>query len=198
MNAAERLPETLTPIVLVGGRSRRFGRDKLVEPVDGEPMAARPIATLRAVFGGRVVAVGACDEGVAGLADGHVVERSAWAGRGPMGGIAEGLARFGAVFVLAGDMPWTTAAAVRRVAETAGTNPHAWAVLGSERGEVQPCMGVYRGGMLAVLEERLAAGEFGLTRAIPAERLARVEVDGRTLTNINEPGDLRCGDGTKR
>ena len=52
--AAGRRPMTtdgISVIVLAGGRSRRFGRDKLAEPVDGRPLlhhaidAVRPIAT---------------------------------------------------------------------------------------------------------------------------------------------------------
>lgn len=36
-------------IVLAGGRSRRFGRDKLVEPFEGRPLVHRPILALARV-----------------------------------------------------------------------------------------------------------------------------------------------------
>lgn len=36
----------LVGIVLAGGRSSRFGRDKLVAPIDGEPLLWRPIRAL--------------------------------------------------------------------------------------------------------------------------------------------------------
>jgi molybdopterin-guanine dinucleotide biosynthesis protein A len=39
--------------VLAGGRSTRFGRDKLLEPLDGEPLLWRSIRAL----------AGVCDEG---------------------------------------------------------------------------------------------------------------------------------------
>ncbi len=53
---------TIQPVVLVGGRSTRFGRDKLREPVGcaREPLVQRPIRALRAVFGPRVMLVGEC------------------------------------------------------------------------------------------------------------------------------------------
>src|SRR5213082_1955232 len=35
-------------ILLAGGASRRFGRDKLREPIDGEPLFWRPLRALRA------------------------------------------------------------------------------------------------------------------------------------------------------
>ena len=35
--------ESVLPVVLVGGKSRRFGRDKLVEPWGGHPIVHKPI-----------------------------------------------------------------------------------------------------------------------------------------------------------
>ena len=56
--------EKIQPVVLVGGQSSRFGRDKLIESVHGELLVSRPINALRAVFGNRVAIVGECDQQV--------------------------------------------------------------------------------------------------------------------------------------
>ena len=44
------LSERITPIVLVGGKSRRFCRDKLIEPIGDSVLVALPINVLRSVF----------------------------------------------------------------------------------------------------------------------------------------------------
>ena len=177
------------PVVLVGGKSLRFGSDKLRAGVDGGWLVDRPIAALRAVYGPRVVLVGACDAAVAGRADGVVAD--AFPGAGPMGGIVSALRASGGagIFVLAGDMPGVTAEDVRAVLAGAVAAPGAWAVL-AEAGRLHPCFGVYRAGALATLEARLAAGERGLTGALPAERVARVAVAARAAANVNTPGEL--------
>ncbi|TVQ32545.1 MAG: hypothetical protein EA376_05445 [Phycisphaeraceae bacterium] len=95
------------PIVLVGGRSRRFGRDKLREPVmlaDGREgwLVDVAIAALREVFGDRVVIVGDCDGQVAGRADGRLPDEHP--GLGPAGGVLTALrARCRSSSSMAGD-----------------------------------------------------------------------------------------------
>ena len=85
---------SVQPIVLVGGKSRRFGRDKLREPwgSDGRVLVQYPIEALRGVFGRRVKLVGACDPTVEQLADGVIADLHP--GVGPMGGIVSALAQW--------------------------------------------------------------------------------------------------------
>ena len=47
----------LTGIVLAGGRSSRFGGDKLAAQVDGEPLLWRPIRTMAAAGCGSILVV---------------------------------------------------------------------------------------------------------------------------------------------
>jgi molybdopterin-guanine dinucleotide biosynthesis protein A len=151
----------------------------------------RPIAALRAVFGPVVRLVGACDPLVAARGDGRIGD--AFPGAGPMGGVVSALRAGGeaGVFVLAGDMPGVTPAEVRAVLAAAAGAPQAWAVL-AEAGRVHPCFGVYRRGAPEILEARLAAGERGLTGALPVERVARVAVPDRAAANINTVEELRA------
>ena len=65
---SDSLLDLIQPVVLVGGKSRRFGRDKLREPIGesrAEWLVDRPIRALREVFGARVAVVGECDADVA-------------------------------------------------------------------------------------------------------------------------------------
>lgn len=181
---------SVQPVVLVGGRSSRFGRDKLRERLaDGGMLVERPIAALREVFGPRVKVVGACHPEVAAAADGVIEDLHP--GQGPMGGIVSALAAWGGpVFVLAGDMPGVTAEDVRAVAEAAEGG--AWAVLAS-CGTVHPCFGVYGPGARPTLEALLAEGRGRLTGALPAARVVLVGRPAAACGNVNTPGELGSG-----
>src|SRR6185295_17094217 len=97
-------------IVLAGGRSRRFGRDKLVEPLDGRPLvqhaidAVRPIAT-------EIIVVAAPGASPAVPGDVRLVN-DAVAFEGPLAGLIGGLAaaRSPTVVLVGGDMPSLSAA----------------------------------------------------------------------------------------
>jgi molybdopterin-guanine dinucleotide biosynthesis protein A len=192
-------------VVLVGGKSRRFGRDKLVERVgeleDGEEelLVDRPLGALREVFGTRVEAVGACDPRVAARFDGMVVDR--YPGAGPVGGIVSALdAGDGPVFVLAGDMPDVHSASVRRIVEraveleAAGTVVVAVLAAGGTAGtaaEVEPCFGLYFPIAAELLRPRGVGGEkiAGLRERLRGLTVDAVAVDPRELINVNRPED---------
>ncbi len=180
---------TPQPIVLVGGRSERFGRDKLREPVsaDGlEWMVDRPIRALREVFGACVAVVGNCDPAVAARAD-HAI-RDRYPGTGPAGGVLAALEHYGTdVFVLAGDLPNVTASAVRTLLDAAAATSSAagvWVVLASSNG-VQPCIGLYRQAVRVHLAERVHGGNGRLFDLAPPGRLLLVPIPEQEVVNVN-------------
>ncbi len=187
--------ESVQPIVLVGGRSRRFGRDKLREPVgdergggSGEWLVDRPIRALREVFGARVALVGECDPAVAARGDGVIAD--VWPGAGPAGGVLSALdATQGDVFVLAGDLLGVTAASVRAVMAEAERSGEAWAVL-ARSDHPEPCIGLYRRILVEALRMRLREGRGSLHDLVPAERVRLVGIDPAEAVNINTPGGL--------
>lgn len=188
MTSDDALPEFLAsiqPIVLVGGKSRRFGRDKLREPwgPGGNILVQRPIEALRAVFGRRVKLVGECHPDILPLADGMI--RDEYPGIGPMGGIVSALKAWGGpVFVLAGDMPNCDPATILKVVEAARRSPAAHAVL-SRTDRLHPCAGIYRPAALARLQARLAAGRYALTSAVPHHDIEAVDCSPASLVNLN-------------
>ncbi len=189
------MPMSIQPIVLVGGLSRRFGRDKLREPVGraGEEwLVDRPIAALRALFGPRVALVGACDRDVATRAD--LVFEDHYPGCGPAGGILSALEQCtGDVFVLAGDLPHISAVVVQHILDEAQSRPSVWAVLADADG-LQPCIGLYRQTLRRRLTERLAAGVASLHDLTPTEHLHRVVTERRAAANVNTLNDWRAAD----
>jgi len=180
----------MQPIVLVGGQSRRFGRDKLREPVgtDGlEWLVDSPIRALRDVFGARVAVVGVCDPGVAARADLVIADR--YPGVGPAGGILSALEQSGGdVFVLAGDLPGISSVSVRAILDAA-VDSESWLVLG-ESGGIQPCIGLYRQAVRLLLAERIQAGRRSLHDLVRVERMRLVPIDAGEARNVNTPEGL--------
>lgn len=187
---------SIAPVVLVGGRSVRFGRDKLLVDLGGRPMVAAPIAALREVFGPRVTAIGPCDPAVRALADAWLPDDHP--GSGPMGGILTALERFrGPVLVLAGDLPAIDAATVRALVDAFLAIPEAAVALATAADDGglrdHPCAAVYGRPMRAILAAARHAGRFGLRDAIagvPASGVIRVGCPPARLANVNRPADL--------
>lgn len=184
--------DSIQPIVLVGGRSRRFGRDKLREPLgaDGaEWLVDRPIRALREVFGARVAAVGECDAAVAARADLQL--RDDYPGAGPAGGILTALEQSaGDVFVLAGDLPNITPSAIRAIIQAASTNAsNAWVVMAEADG-LQPVIGLYRQAVRQQLADRLRSGVGSLHDLAPADRLVPVPIHRELVRNVNTTEEL--------
>ncbi len=204
----------LLPIVLVGGRSTRFGRDKLREPIGPSTwLVDRPIAALRAVFGPRVLLVGACDLAVSARGDGRLDDAQpagplGGAPGGPLGGVLAGLeharqtAALG-VFVLAGDLPAISHAAIRAILDRAARagalapdpSTPVLALLGETRepatgpARLEPCIGLYMTRAIPRLRERARTGRLSLHDAFGPEELTRVPIPAGEARNVNSPGD---------
>ncbi len=186
--------ERVQPVVLVGGRSRRFGRDKLREPVGGGLLVDRPIAALRAVFGPSVALVGDCDPAVASRGDSQLAD--GFPGCGPIGGILTALDVFGcAVFVLSGDLPGVTASGVRAVLDAAAANPTAAAVVGAAA-RPEPCFGVYRPACADVLRSTVSEGRLDLWRLIEREGWATISLPATEVVNVNTLEDFERAGGS--
>lgn len=186
-------------IVLAGGRSSRFGRDKLIEPIDGTPLLDRAIEAVQAVASDVVVVVAPGARRVV-PAGARVVHDTA-AFQGPLAGVAAGLAALPAdiarVIVVGGDMPTLAPRVLRRLVD--GLGPKAVAVLLGTEGEAPPLPSAYdRQAASAAVAALLARGERRL-RALP-ERLGVSVIPGAdwalddpsaaTLRDIDRVEDL--------
>lgn len=145
-----------TALILAGGRSSRFGRDKTLVTVDGLPLAARAAGFCRPLFDEILIASNAADkfhiEGAREISD-------VFPDAGPLGGIHSGLAhsRNDAVFVMACDMPHFSAALCQRLLDgSAGYD----VFIPSIEGEIEPLFGVYRRAALPAIESMLQSRQY--------------------------------------
>jgi molybdopterin-guanine dinucleotide biosynthesis protein A len=177
-------------VLLAGGSGRRLGGDKTLVELNGRPLLHYPLVVLREVLSEVVVV---CKEHtplpiLTGMA---AVWCESEEERHPLIGVTTALRIAAdddrAVFVCAGDMPLVTADAVRSV--LAGARAGSTAVVARAGGRLQPLLGLYEPGALAVLDARGA--DESATAVV--ERLDPVVVeiaDEQVLFNVNLPEDV--------
>lgn len=185
-------------IVLAGGRSARFGRDKLAEPVDGRPLLDHAVAAVRAVAD-EVVVVVAPDTSRA-VPDGVRLAHDPSAFEGPLAGVAAGLAALATavdrVVVVGGDMPTLRPAVLGLLLDRLEGPPTVAAARLDDGGPLP--MAVRRDIALDAARTLLASGERRLRRlpdrldavVVSAAEWRALDPDAATLRDVDEPGDL--------
>jgi molybdenum cofactor guanylyltransferase len=183
-------------VILAGGRSSRFGRDKLAEPIDGRPLlqraidAARPIAT--------EIVVVAQPQSAPPVPDDVRVVHDPVAFEGPLAGARAGLdaVRESIVVLVAGDMPDLVPAVLGSMV---GALADFDAVVLEHDGRPRPLpAAIRREPGLAAADRLLGEGERRLralteqlaTRIIPEDDWRALDPDGVTLRDIDTPADL--------
>ena len=187
-------------IVLCGGQSRRMGRPKAWLPFAGEVMLPRVVRLLGEAVA-PVVVVAAPGQDVPPLPAGVEVVRDEHKGRGPLQGLAAGLAalrgRADAAYLSSCDVPFLRPAFVRRLVELLGDS----AICVPRVGEYHhPLAAVYRlqvAGSVARLlaEDRLRPFflfEAVPTRVVEPDELADVDPTFQTLRNLNTPEEYEA------
>ena len=182
-------------MVLVGGSSRRMGRDKATMPCPGTPHLTMVEHTV-AVLGSR------CDPVLVVAAPGQrlpvldaVVLRDDVPSSGPLSATACGLRAAAAAgarwaFVSAVDMPYLTVKLVDDLARVCAVDPAVDIALPFD-GRDHFLAGVYRTALASRIEALLAAGRCSmrsLVETVVAERV-RLAPGARVLTNLNAPDD---------
>jgi molybdenum cofactor guanylyltransferase len=197
-NASAATPMTTAAIVLAGGRSSRFGRDKLTVPVDGIPMLERAVGAVTGLVG-EVLVVVAPGATVPIPAGARRVD-DARAFEGPLAGVDAGLAATDAeiVLVVGGDMPSLVPAVLRRLID-ALDDPSVDAAVVEAGGRHRPLpMALRRSPAIAITETLLASDERrlralrdGLALAVIPDAVWQVDdPDGATLRDVDRFEDL--------
>ena len=191
----DRSPTLVSGVVLAGGLSRRFGRDKARALLLGRPMIEYPLQALSertsicVVVGGRPWWPDGEPPRARIIAD-------LYPGRGPLGALVTALRTISTPWCLfvACDMPLVEPPVLDLLIERARTSSHD-AIAFRVHGRPQPFVAAYSRRCLPVLERRLAEGELKMVDSFPELRVdflapADLEEVGGTswsFFNVNTP-----------
>lgn len=193
--------DDVTAVVLAGGRSSRFGSDKLAFEIDGRTMLDHAVAAVGAVTSHVVLVLAPGVEMPATRASTNVaIVHDPTAFEGPLAGLATALAAIATpvALVVAGDMPRMVPAVLQRLASTVGTDRTAVNLDVPRR--VQPLpMAISVEAARPVVAALLERGERSLrallaelgAASIPAPVWLSLDPAGATILDVNRPGDLR-------
>ncbi|MFV2068993.1 MAG: molybdenum cofactor guanylyltransferase [Pirellulales bacterium] len=186
-------------IVLCGGKSQRMGSSKAMLPFGPETMLERVIRLLGESVES-VVAVAAPGQQLPPLPKQVTVVRDRREGRGPLEGLAVGLAASrqtaDCVYATGCDVPLLQAAFVQRLFQLAQRHEIVVPIDGSYH---HPLSAVYRTRVLPHVERLLAADRLRPiylfdevdTLEVPVEELRDVDPQLETLENVNRPEQYR-------
>jgi molybdenum cofactor guanylyltransferase len=198
-------------IVLAGGRSSRMGRPKAALEWHGSTLLRRVSGVVGRAVGGPVIVVRAPGQELPPLpADVRVVE-DAREGRGPLQGLAAGLAaardEADAAFASSTDVPLLHPRFVRHVVDALDDDVDV--VLPEVGGFPQPLAAVYRTELADVVERLIAEDRMRPAFLFEACRVRRLDADALladpalaaldpgldSVLNLNEPGDYDAARG---
>jgi molybdopterin-guanine dinucleotide biosynthesis protein A len=201
-------------IVLAGGASSRFGADKLLVPLHGRPLLHHAVGGAASVAEVVVVVIGpgALDPVLPGIPGTRVVvARDVAARRGPLAGLAAGLSALSTlgggalvadpVLLVGGDMPTLVPSVLRALvaaleadeglgAATLEADPPAILPMA-----VRPSLAGPAAAELLALDRRALRGLLARvpSAVIPAGAWRALDPDGRTLRDVDAPGDMPGG-----
>ncbi|MCH8191964.1 MAG: molybdenum cofactor guanylyltransferase [Chloroflexi bacterium] len=190
--------QAVTGVVLAGGRSRRLGRDKRLEPFAGQPLLSRVMARLAPVCDALVAVVAdeTMEDGLP-LPAGATLVADRYPGKGSLGGIYTGLAAASTpwAFVVACDMPFLNASLIEHMLSLRRGHDVVVPILD---GRPEPTHAAYAQACLPAIKHRLERDQLKIigffddvrVRYVPEDELRRFDPDLLTFFNINTQADL--------
>jgi molybdopterin-guanine dinucleotide biosynthesis protein A len=198
MNRREQSDSGATAVILAGGMSRRLGRNKALEPFQGEPLIRRVIARMRQVGESLIVVVNDPERAAElDLPEDVATAVDRYPGMGSLGGILTGL--------VTAPTEWSTYCAC----DMPFLNPQLYQLLLSLRdgydavvpvvdGRPEPTHAVYSRACVEPIRERIIAKDlkissfFGEVRVclVPEEQIRRSDPELLSFFNVNTQEDL--------
>ena len=195
-----------TGIILCGGRSRRFGKDKALLTIGETPMIRRMAGRISQVVGEIIIAArdsAQCESlaAVSAIPDGAEVVYDPVKGYGPVAGILAGLSASKSEYsiCLACDLPYVNIEVIDALFGCAEANNSDAAIPKHPDGTLEPLHAVYGRSMADACRDAVDRKEHTIRGAIsllggvvfvPTESLRRFDPDLRTFLNVNYPEDL--------
>ncbi len=194
---------SLAGAILVGGQSRRMGRDKALLDVQGQPLLARVLAVVEQVAQDCfLVADQAAPYAFLGLP----IYPDYRPGCGAIGGLYTALERTAHPYtlVVACDMPWLNLPLLQAMAaltDFAPADPPA-AIVPRWQGQPEPLHAIYHHTCRPRLAQQIEVGDLKIAhlfqyvavRYVEEVEIARYDPTGRSFTNLNTPADLAAAD----
>lgn len=185
-----------TGLVLAGGASTRFGRDKRLVPVEGRPLLRRAVDAVGEIADEVLVAVSPerpLPDGLELPASVRVVT-DAPQHDGPLAGLTAGLeaASHEVVVVLGGDHGWADRATLGALRDAVIADPTVDAAVLTVDGRVQPLAAAYRRRVAATVRRRLDDGDRRAVALLDELTTIAVSAPGgpRTARDVDVPSDL--------
>jgi molybdopterin-guanine dinucleotide biosynthesis protein A len=189
------LVETITGVVLAGGKSSRMGTDKALARFGEETLVERCVLMLQHCFRRNIL--------IANRAEPFAclklpVFPDEIPDLGPLGGIYTALRHTDtpAIFVVACDMPFLSAELIRAMADALGEHD---AVAAKPGGNFEPLHAVYHRRILPEVERRIRGSELSvnqLLRSLHVKEFGEPDLPGfaswtQVFLNVNTPAELR-------
>lgn len=180
-------------IVLAGGQSRRFGRDKAGIEIDGQNLLARIFSLIECVCDRVFVSIRA-DQADEALRNHYSLIVDEQPDLGPAGGIlaAHASSPDAAWLVTACDMPLLDAASIRVLLESRRAEKAGTCYRSPLDGAPEPLCAIWEPATLERFRQRVESGG----SLSPRDMLADTDIelidatDARVLANVNTPDDL--------
>jgi molybdopterin-guanine dinucleotide biosynthesis protein A len=185
----------ISGVILAGGKSSRYGKNKALEKIDGVPLIERVVSVMGSVFEHLIVITNTPDDyGYLNLPMyGDLIR-----GLGPIGGIYTGLSvipnNFG--FFVACDMPLLNQGLIRHMTENRAEFD---VVVPRIKGMMETLHAIYGKGCVPAIKNLIASGEYQTVRIfkdlsvryIDEDEIRSIDPGLRSFININRPQELR-------
>lgn len=186
------------PIVLAGGKSTRFGRDKSLELLAGETLIQRVVERL-ARFGDEIMIVLSPGSTLASFPSPVKLRKvyDIYPGRGSLGGVYTGLVHSPQQFnlIVASDMPFLNTNLLQHMVDI---SPGYDMVIPRINNNIEPIHAIYSKDCIAIIEQLWAKGknrvrdilEHAKTRYLEEAEINQFDPKHLSFFNVNTTSDL--------